>query len=475
MSKYGRIPTVLASGIEQPKPTLSIPNMKHKFFFCALVCALVCSATAQTADLSKAAPIALPANLRLDLIGWFDAADDASFVMDGEGVAVWKDKSGQQHDLSQTAANSRPLRAKEKGVSTVQGAGNRTMLAENIGVATDVMTVHALVSVPPGNTPILSFDTQGKPEFVAAGWTIGAHPTFYSASGSAGAQQEVEDSQWHILTFVRDKTERRFYMDGVFAGSETSKDDTVTISDFHLFAFQNAATFNGKLAELLIYRASHDAKQVAATTAYLHQKWQRLFPDRKSTFCAFVGNSLTTGMFCGNGQTWSAKTAAKIPGLKSWCNISQGGITTQGLAALSPEKIDRLLPLRTGASVLVFWEGTSDLVVNNASAEAAHEAIKQFCIARRKAGWKKIVVMTPLPREAGGDFEARRSALNQLLREHSADYSDVLADIASNDLIGKDGDQKNKDYFTDAVHLTAKGNEVVAGIVAAKLAPLVAL
>ena len=448
--------------------------MKRIFFFVALVCALVCCAAAQTAALSEAAPIALPANLRPDLIGWFDAADDATFVMERDGVAVWKDKSGEQHDLSQPAPAIRPLRAKENDMFVVQGAGNRTMLAEGIGVTTDTLTVHALVSVQPGNSPILSFNTQGKPEFVAAGWTIGAHPTFYSASGSTGAQQEVEDSQWHVLTFVRDKAQRRFYVDGVFAGTETSKDDTVAIGDFHLFAFQNAATFNGKMAELLVYRAAHDARQVAAETSYLQQKWSPLFPDHKSTLCAFVGNSLTTGMFCGNGQTWSAKTAAKIPTLKSWFNISQGGITTQRLAGLASENIDRLLPLRNDSGVLVFWEGTNDLVVNNASAEAAHEAIKQFCIARRKAGWKKIVVMTILPREAGGDFEARRLALNQLLREHSAEYSDALADIASNDLIGDDGDQKNKEYFADGVHLTAKGNEVAAGIVAAKLAPLLA-
>ena len=128
--------------------------------------------------------------------------------------------------------------------------------------------------------------------------------------------------------------------------------------------------------------------------------------------------------------------------------------------------------MTTGKNVLVFWEGTNELVVNKATPEAAHEAIKQFCLARRKAGWKKIAVMTVLPRETGGDFEARRIALNQLLRNNWKGYADALIDVGGNTDIGQEGENTNKEFYSDGVHTTAKGNAVVASMVAPLLTNL---
>lgn len=415
----------------------------------------------------------LPAALRTDLMGWFDAADETTVVREGDGVSLWKDKSGKGHDLVQPLAANRPLDSPENGVPVMHG-GNRTMLAAGVNESGEQMTVHALISVAPGNTPILGFTTQGKPEFIAAGWTIGAHPSIYSAAGITGARQELEDSRWHVLTFIRNKAQRAYYIDGVFAGDDTSKDETLAITDFHLFAYQTAATFSGNLAELLIYHAAQDAGQVAGVTTYLRTKWAPLFPDTKTPLTAFVGNSLTTGMFCGNGQTWSHQTAAKIPAIQRWYTVSQGGITTQRLAALAAGSVDPLLQFAAGSSALVFWEGTNELVVNKATPEAAVEATKQFCLARRKAGWKKIVVMTVLPREAPPEFEVRRVRFNALMREHYAEYADALVDIDTNHEVGDDGDNRDKTYYADGVHLNVKGNGIVADLVAAKLAQLVA-
>jgi len=425
-------------------------------------------------DQAKNARASLPVELSQGLMGWYDAGDDASLTVEGATVTAWKDRSPAGHDLNRLPGINGPLRAVIHGVSVVESAGNRALLSAALDETTEAVTVQALIKTAPGLSPILSFNTQGKPEFVAAGWTTGARPTFYSASGNSGAQQEVEDSQWHILTFIRDKSTRRFYVDGVFAGEAKSKDETLSVSHFHLFAYHTAATFQGKLAELLIFRAAQTPEEVAKTTAYLREKWKPLFAANKSTLTTFVGNSMTTGMFSGSGKTWSYQTAGQLPAMTRWFNVSLGGITTQRLQQLAPQQIDGLLSLTSGNAVLVFWEGTNDLVVNKSDAEAAHEAIKQFCLARRKAGWKKIVVLTVLPRKSGADFETRRIKLNQLLREHFAEYSDALVDLDNSHLIGDNGNQDNREYFVDGVHLSAKGNEIVAGLVAAKLAPLVA-
>ncbi|MEI6519966.1 MAG: GDSL-type esterase/lipase family protein [bacterium] len=405
--------------------------------------------------------------LKKDMMGWFDAADTETLKIEANHVAVWKDKSGLGHDLLQETAGSRPLYIKDTGIMAVKGG---QMLAKDVTATLNEMTIYAMVKTAPTYSPIIAFRKDNKSEFCAAGWTIGARPTLFTATGSTNGNSEIEDSQWHLLTFIRKGSERCFYVDGIQVGKPTGKDAPSEITDFLLFAYSTAANFQGCLTELLIYKIAHTEKQTEQVNDYLLKKWSMLFPDAKSDLVTFVGNSITTGMYCGNGKTWTAQTAAKIPGLTHWNNISKGGITTQGLGELAPAAIDPQLKRTTGRSVLVFWEGTNDLVVNKATPEAANEAIKQFCLARRKAGWKKVIVMTVLPRDAGGDFETRRISLNQLMRDHYIEYADALVDLSTNTDIGVAECYKNRELYPDGVHTTAKANGIIAEMVAPKLA-----
>jgi lysophospholipase L1-like esterase len=414
-------------------------------------------------------PAILADELKKDIMGWFDASDTETLKIEDNRVAIWKDKSGLGHDLLQETIGSRPLYIKDTGVMAVKGG---QMLSKDVTATLNEMTIYAMVKTSPNYSPIIAFRKDNKSEFCAAGWTIGARPTLFTSAGSTNGNSEIEDSQWHLLTFTRKGSERYFYVDGILVGKPTGKDVPSEITNFLLFAYSTAANFQGCLTELMIYKTAHTEKQTEQVNDYLSTKWSTLFPDAKSDLVTFVGNSITTGMYCGNGKTWTAQTAAKIPGLTHWNNISKGGITTQGLTELAITAIDPQLKRASGKSILVFWEGTNDLTVNKATPEAANEAIKLFCLARRKAGWKKIVVMTVLPRDAGGDFETRRVALNQLMRDHYTEYADVLVDLSTNTDIGIAECQKNKDFFPDGVHTNAKANGIIAEMVTAKLADL---
>lgn len=411
----------------------------------------------------------LTENNKVDLLAWFDAADEASMTLDGERIASWQDKSGQEHHLLRNGAG--PSRVIEQGLPVVQGTG--TMLAKDVTETISAMTVYAMVRVKPGFSPIIAFRNDNITEFCAAGWTIGARPTLYTVAGSTNGNCEIEDDAWHLLTFVRNGAERRFYLDGMLVGNPTGKDSPSEISDLLLFAYHTSANFNGKLAELLIYRSAHEAEQLETINSYLTEKWAPLLAKPEDDLVAFIGNSISTGMYCGNGKTWTAQTAAGIPALKSWYNISQGGITTQGLAAMAAESIDPLLKGKTGRKVLLFWEGTNDLVLNKSTAEAAQQAMKDFCLARKKAGWQKIIILNILPRaNTTPAFETERIKLNQLMRENYQEYADALIDIAANPEIGSAGSEDNKINYPDGVHLTAQGGAIVAKMVIPSLADI---
>ncbi len=397
------------------------------------------------------------------LLAWYDASDANSMEIQGQEVVVWGDKSSHGFDLKKKAAVAGPTLHSEDASGFVSGG---VLVSAGVNQVSDALTVYAVAKTEPGNAPILAFSDSAGPDACVAGWTTGAAPGFLSASGHAQASAEVEDGQWHLLTFWRQGVLRRFYVDGVLAGESTAGSAPTLLNDLLLFEYPGAATFRGELAELLVYTIAQSEPDIDKTCAGMREKWNKLLPDPAGDLLVFVGNSITTGMFCGNGKTWSRQASDKTPGARSWYNISKGGVTTQQLNEMAGTNVDPLLALRTGKSTLVFWEGTNDLVVNQASAADAATRVGEFCAARKKAGWDNVVVLNVLPREAGPGFESQRQELNRLLSAKPASFSiDALVDLAAIPEIGAPGAEGNKTYFVDGVHLNAAGQCLVAGAV----------
>lgn len=55
------------------------------------------------------APLWSPASLGSDLSVWLDAEDESTIVLNGSTVSLWKDKSGNGRDASQTTASKQPI------------------------------------------------------------------------------------------------------------------------------------------------------------------------------------------------------------------------------------------------------------------------------------------------------------------------------------------------------------------------------
>jgi lysophospholipase L1-like esterase len=269
-----------------------------------------------------------------------------------------------------------------------------------------------------------------------------------------------------VLTFWREGVKRRFYVDGVLVGETSASSEPTQIGDLLLFEYPNAASFRGQLAELLIYDSALSDVEIQQTQNNLKTKWAPLLTRPDDPLLVFVGNSLTTGMFCGNGKTWTAFVGKSVSDSTGWYNVSKGGITTDALQKLAPTYVDAYLNGRTGRKVLVLWEGTNDLVVNQATAEQAANRIGEFCSARRKAGWDRVIVLNVLPREALPHFEERRQELNRLLSADPSKFSiDALVDVAAVPEIGNADCEKDKTYYVDGVHLNSAGQRLVADAV----------
>lgn len=131
-----------------------------------------------------------------DLVAWFDAADDDTFILTGSpqnSVSTWQDKSDNKYLLTQTVSNNQPTRELlPTGQWTINFDGvNDTLLNENTGLSS-IMSGKRPITVftvgrmhDPSETTINNTGT-----WLAWGSSTSGTPfIYYRSNGSSGAFQ----------------------------------------------------------------------------------------------------------------------------------------------------------------------------------------------------------------------------------------------------------------------------------------------
>jgi lysophospholipase L1-like esterase len=166
-------------------------------------------------------------------------------------------------------------------------------------------------------------------------------------------------------------------------------------------------------------------------------------------------------------SSYPSKAFSLLNGIWSYRNFGLSGQTTIEMLADGEAQINPLYDAALGKNVVVFWEVTNDLKPGATRADAQARMVS-YCQARQAAGFK-VVVGTILPRTQVGlpeTFEDDRIAINTYIRANYASFADVVADVASDARIGDFGDSDDTTYFSDGVHMTTAGYNIVGGIVA---------
>ncbi len=204
----------------------------------------------------------------------------------------------------------------------------------------------------------------------------------------------------------------------------------------------------------------------AATTAALGTKTPL---TATKPLIVFDGDSMTFGTGAGpvglagpSNATYPRLAADGITGATVY-NFGVGGQTVLAMTTDAAAQIDVLYD-SSRLSIVAVFGGTNDLVNGAASAATVYSRIVTYCQARRAAGWK-VVVGTILPRSsanAGAAFEADRQTVNTSIRTNWATFADALADVGADATIGAAGAETNTAYYSDAIHPTTLGYEIVA-------------
>lgn len=196
-------------------------------------------------------------------------------------------------------------------------------------------------------------------------------------------------------------------------------------------------------------------------------------PDASQVICD--GNSMTVGHPDDLGPTSYPRQLHVLLGDK-WL-VWNLGVDSQDTGAMSADagtQIDGLCSKTRHLNVVVCWEGTNDICMDDTGGATAFERLSAYCTARQKVGFK-VVMCTILPRSRDttpADFETQRQVCNAAIRANWKTCADGLADLAADHRIGDAGDEADTAYFMDGVHLTAAGNAIVAQIVKSEVEKL---
>jgi lysophospholipase L1-like esterase len=217
------------------------------------------------------------------------------------------------------------------------------------------------------------------------------------------------------------------------------------------------------------------ATSARADTLYVPVVLRELPPP---TLVVFDGNSLSVAPVGAEYPDMVAQLLDTASYSAETVSIAVSGQTTADMLRDAMEEADGLYdPARPG--VIVVWEGTNDLYFG-ASPNDAYEHLATYCRDRKDHGWR-VVLLTLLPRSKTGTrgmpptFETDRQNINARLRVAWPGVADVLVDVGADPIIGLAGQETDPLYYSDRLHLTAAGNQIVAEYVASAIVGLDAI
>lgn len=237
-------------------------------------------------------------------------------------------------------------------------------------------------------------------------------------------------------------------------------------------AGQGSERFTGRLKGLWIIPRYLDDTTIRLMRRYLARANGLTVPADPTQRVIFDGDSLTGGNTgTAPAKTYTDRVLAALTGATDAYNLGISGQTVVQLAADASAQVDPLVDESLAQNVVVVWVGTNDLT-NGDAAATVYANLVAYCQARQAAGFE-VVVLTALPRGASAPFETARQTFNASIRTNWATFADALADVGADSTIGEPGDQNNTTYYSgDAIHMTAAGYAVVAGLVTTALAGL---
>ena len=177
------------------------------------------------------------------------------------------------------------------------------------------------------------------------------------------------------------------------------------------------------------------------------------------------GGSIIAGHGADRGYEYPVQTLAVVPRVcRSFVSYASGARIADMLAD-APVEVDARFDGRGDLNLCLVLAGGGDFRAG-VSAASEYAAVRTYCLERRAAGFR-VIVLTVLPSDRPETFDVVRLAYNAMVRDQWPEFADGLADIAADPRIGETGDELDRQFYkVDARHPNNAGNTVMAAVTA---------
>lgn len=248
-------------------------------------------------------------------------------------------------------------------------------------------------------------------------------------------------------------------------------------SDYHYAFGTSASQYVGKYAgrylggtaavrQVTLTAATGDLKAGTTFTVYGRNTGAPITTSDPLSNLVFEGDSLTASA-TGGGTAYPLHLASKV----ETTLLTNKATASESLVDITAQAADMDLSYKSGFnSILAVWGGTNDLtLVTDPDGPTIYARYRDYCLARKAVGWK-ILAFTLTPRD--GLTPSKQTALdyfNTQVRANWATFADAIYDVAAK---AEFADPLNVTYFSDGLHMTDAGREIVATDVAVKVGTL---
>lgn len=399
------------------------------------------------------------------LRGW--SARYITGLADAAAIATVPDRSVANDPAVQATGTNQPIykTAQQNGLPTIRLDGSNDFLG-----FTEVTTIRTVYLV-------MKHDT-GSQDF--AGF-LGSPATYFDFHGgegnklisSANANSNLRNGSAWINGFAENPV-------------NVLKSTSVRVFAFRsignlrasLIASDRGTTgrfWDGDMYDVWLYSTAHTDAQIVELSHYFTSVYNLTETSVLAPLLVLDGNSLmNTSLQVRITNCLAGNCAAGTPLESQWVvqNFGVSGQTTPQMLADFSTQVAPLYNANRSKNIYVMWEATNHHYVNpSVTASQAFDSILTLCQTAQAVGFD-VVIPNVLPRSNSGtpsDFETWRSSFNSLLASNEATYGYKLADVAGNTTIGDAGDETNTTYYSDLVHLTDAGNNIVAPIIATEI------
>ena len=416
---------------------------------------------------------------------------------DGTLVEQWNDRSGNANHMTQVTSGKRPLlKVGTNGINgnnalwfntapymlLPSGLTNSTfdqsltffivykaytVAASNVLIATTTTNFFISSNVTLDQLPATNVDTNQAFSVNTVKATFANTTPTAQANGNIGADTCVATAYYDGTSCFlgangMTSQMRQTRSTGVFPSLSLLTTGNIGLTGQLAIGGSNTGTssLNAFVCEILICNQALTLTQRQQIEAGLYTKYS-IQPD---AYNIYDGDSLTFGTNAGVGCEYPAQVQQLLGNGNYWANYGIGGQTIATMLANVNSKIVPNVSLGRKRNTLTVWSGTNDIAVSGRTAAATYADLVSYCQAARAAGFK-VIVLTMLPRTTGGSgTETSRQTYNGLILAGWPTFADALADVGGNStILGAPNAYTNTVYyFTDQIHLTNIGYNIVA-------------